>query len=336
MKASTYASLFTGNLADAVLLDAWLNEREADAAGHKFVDGITDICQDNEALSRAVDSFDGDIREGQIRILSKSLVENVDYVPYILVLGKWLHGMWLVMPFSPYGIPASPGEMATMIPQSGLRVLQAWNTRSVHSSVLARSFLAGEAGEKLRGEAQTLFRHTMARKSLPDNFAPLCGGPILYDSDPRRVYFSEFRKQFAPMNSASRELEGLSKVAGAKGHFSGFVVHATAYRKPIALAAGDKSSQTIETFSVPAHGVELDVKHTPSEKKVRIVIYKGGERDDKTLEGFFITDQDASPIGEIHDGVLVAEESALADGFLLINPETLEPVPLEPEKREGE
>ena len=52
--------------------------------------------------------------------------------------------------------------------------------------------------------------------------------------------------------------------------------------------------------------------------------------DTKTMEGFAVLSGDGSPIGTIKDGVLVAEESAFAGDFALIDPESLEQVVLEP------
>ena len=77
------------------------------------------------------------------------------------------------------------------------------------------------------------------------------------------------------------------------------------------------------------------MKHTPSEGKVRLVVYRNGEMDVTSLKGVIVANKDLSPIGEIGNGVLVVDEATLKNGFLLVDPDTMEPIPCEPVKKEG-
>ena len=257
--------------------------------------------------------------------------------------------MWVVAPYSPYSYPASEGEMVSGDLLVGRRVLQCWNARTAHESLVAQSYVAGTLDESVRSDALALFRHVTAGAPLPDSFAALVGAPVLSKADPRREFLAESAARYAPLTAAARKTEAALARAERLAAFKAAIadrlealrdrfkdcILVPAYATPTyALAAADKSLQTTETFFVPSRGLELDVKHTPSEGKVRLVVYKDGECNATALEGVIVANKEMSPIGEIRDGVLVAEASLLKDGFLLFDPDTREPIPCEPSKKE--
>lgn len=341
MNTSLYSRILSENDADAALLDAWLMERSVEKALSAVPDEPMPCTVDARRLGQSADSYDNHVEPGQIRLLSTEFVADDGVIPYVAVLDRWMEDMWLVAPFSPYGIPATEGEMATGISLVGQRVLQCWNARTAHEALVSQSYVAGMLGESVRRDALALFRHAMAGKELPADFSALVGAPILSKADPRREYIVESAARFAPLTDAAMKLEAVlahrEQIAKRRDELrqSAAFARPTYGKRDFALAAGDKAGQTVETFAIPSLGVELDVKHTPSEGKVRLVVYRGGERDGATLEGFVVADKDATPIGEIQDGLLVADAAALADGILLIEPETLEPVPMEKKEEDA-
>lgn len=349
MKNTLFSRILSDTDADAELLDAWLAEREIDRSLRSLPDDPLPFTVDAKRLAAATAPFDGNVEPGQIRILSTEFVSGEDAIPFVAVLDRWMADLWLVAPFSPYSTPATPGEMASGVRFAGRRVLQCWNARTAHESLVAQSYVAGTLDESVRSDALALFRHVTAGAPLPDSFAALVGAPVLSKADPRREFLAESAARYAPLTAAARETEAAlaraERIAAFKAAIADRLealrdrfkdcIRVPAYATPTyALAAADKSLQTTETFFVPSRGLELDVKHTPSEGKVRLVVYKDGECNATALEGAIVANKAMSPIGEIRDGVLVAEASLLKDGFLLFDPDTREPIPCEPSKKE--
>lgn len=342
MKPSLLSRIFSDNAADASLIDQWIKERDVDQALRKLPDEPLPFMVDAERLGKAAAPYDETVEAGQIRILSPDLVSDDTAFPYVAVLDRWMEDLWLVAPFSPYGTPATDGEMATGIMLLGQRVLQCWNVRTAHGSLVGKSYVMGLLDENVRKDALALFRHAMSGAALPEGFKALVGAPVLSKADPRREYLAESALRYEPLTAAARRLEAklalMERIEERRDslRLSAAFMRPSYGKRDFALAAGDKAGQTTETFSVPAFGVELDVKHSPSEGTVRLVVYRGGKRDAATLEGFIIADKDVSPVGEIREGVLVSKATALADGFLMLDPESLEQVPIKKIKKEGE
>ncbi len=342
MTTSLFSRIFTDNADDAEKLDNWIAEREIDIALRGHNDDPLPFTVDADRLANAASSHDDLIEPGQIRILSADFVSDGIATPYIAVLDRWMEDIWLVVPLSPYDTPATDGEMATGIPLAGQRILQCWNARTAHESLVGKSYVMGALEEKVRCDALALFRYVSAGVELPAGFSSLVGPPILSKADPRREYIAESVARYAPLTDAAIKLETVfarreqMEERRDSLRLSGAFARPAYGKRDFALAAGDKAAQTVETFAIPSLGVELDVKHTPSEGKVRLVAYRDGERDAATLEGFVVADKDATPVGEIQNGLLVADEAALAHGFILVNPETLDPVPMEKMTKESE
>lgn len=193
-----FASILSATPDDAENLASWLADREMRDAVMKM--RVDDTKQDNTCLSAEVDGYDENIAVSQIRILSKQYTNDVDVIPYVAVLEKWDEDMWLIVPFSPYKVPATEGEMSTGLETYGLQVVQAWNGRTVQDSILKKSFLFGELDSKVCNDALMLFRHEFAGVDLPEDFSAQRGGPIVEETDPRRDYIEENIERFQPLS----------------------------------------------------------------------------------------------------------------------------------------
>ena len=207
-KFSVYASLLAATPADGEKLAAWLAERAAEQVAARETASISvQTIQDNRRLASFCGPYDEQIANGQIRILSKRYTEEPHTIPYVAVLDQWEEGIWLVLPFSPYQTPATPGEMATGIGLRGLNVLQAWNGRTVQDALLKKSFLFGNLPEKVREDALALFRHELGGVELPDTFHAERGGQIFLEDDPRLEYLDEAVSRLVPLSTAVLEFE---------------------------------------------------------------------------------------------------------------------------------
>lgn len=195
-----FASLLSAQPSDADSIAAWMAERETE----REVDLMNkeEVRQDNERLATVADAYDTTIAQSQIRILSKCCTSNPDIIPYVAVIDKWDEGMWLIIPFSRYNTPATPGEMKTGMATRGLRVLQAWNGRTVQETLLKNSYLFGELPEKVCACALKLFRSQFTGANLPESFDVECGAPIEVVGDPRHEYLAEEIARLQPLSDA--------------------------------------------------------------------------------------------------------------------------------------
>lgn len=200
----SYASLLSAEPTDADGIASWLADREAEKASKTMV--VDETVQDSESVSAEAESFNVSLAISQIRILSKRYTTEPDIIPFVAVIDKWDDEMWLIVPFSPYRTPATPGEMATGLDVHSLHVLQAWNGRTAQEEILKRSYLVGALPEDVRMDALRLFRHQLFGTPLPEEFAARRGAPIVEAADPRRDYLAESVARLQPLTNAVLEL----------------------------------------------------------------------------------------------------------------------------------
>ena len=193
-----FASILSATPDDVENLASWLADREIKRDVMETI--VDDTKQNNARLSAETSGYDENIAVSQIRILSKQYTNDADIIPYVAVIEKWDENMWLIVPFSPYKVPATEGEMSTGLKTYGLQVIQAWNGRTVQDSILKKSFLFGELDSKVCNEALMLFRHEFAGVDLPENFSAQRGSPIVEACDPRRDYIYENVDRFQPLS----------------------------------------------------------------------------------------------------------------------------------------
>lgn len=201
---NVYASLLSATPDDASNVASWLADREAAKEAEKMV--VDETVQDSVCMSSESVWYDKTIGISQIRILSKRYTTDPDVIPYVAVIDKWDDDMWLIVPFSPYKTPATPGEMATGLDVHGLHVLQPWNGRTVQESILKRSYLFGTLPDEVRTNTLLLFQNQLLGNPLPAGFTARRGTPIVEAADPRREYLEECMARFQPLSQAVMEL----------------------------------------------------------------------------------------------------------------------------------
>lgn len=204
-KYNVFASLLSAKPEDAGMIAAWMADREAEKDVMNME--VMTCRHDATRLNEVRGDYDGNVSVGDIRILSKQFTSEPDVIPYVAVLEEWEKGMWLIVPFSHYATPATPGEMSTDIDMRGLRVLQVWNGRTVQDDILKKSFLFDRLSDKVREDALALFRHEMGGVDLPTSFSAQRGVPIVNEADPRREYLKECIERLNPLSEAVLENE---------------------------------------------------------------------------------------------------------------------------------
>lgn len=328
---STYASLFTETPNAAVAFDRWMAERiQGQEAAEEIKNELRDFLkQDNVRLSAAVDAYDSDIKEGQIRILSKRFTDDPDVIPYVVVLERWNKDMWLVAPFSQYGTPATPGEMKTGLDIYGLRVLQAWNARTVQPCLLEKSWLCREVGDALRKQALALFRHEFGGKELPADFSAERGSPIIFEADPRCDFQAESIARLRPLSTAVKATERiLSELEEAKSTSENedlksgilridFMRSSVLDTDDYALAAGDAEKQKTEDYSVGDD--ELSVTHSPEEKVSIFTFYDQDDKPEVSYDGYGLLGGEVEFLGTFKDGTLRVPTVCIKEGFQIVD-----------------
>ena len=216
-----YASLLSATPGDASNIASWLADREAAKEAMKM--NVDETDQDSSLMATGSEVYDENIAVAQIRILSKQYTTDPDIIPYVAVVDKWDENMWLIVPFSPYKTPATPGEMETGLDAYGLHVLQVWNGRTVQESILKKSYLFGEFPERARYEACALFRHELGGVPLPADFTAKRGSPIVEAADPRREYQDESIERLKPLAETVIEMAEHPIVGRLEGLFDKYL-----------------------------------------------------------------------------------------------------------------
>lgn len=323
MKNSLYATLLTGNPHDAGLVDAWLDERIASSASADLPSEITSTRQDNGRLANAVtaNEYDGNIAPGQIRILSKRFTADPDVIPYVAVLEKRHEGMWLVAPFSQYSYPATPGEMTTGIRHVGLRVMQAWNARTIQDCLLAKSFFFGELPDDVRQECLELFRHETGGRDLPEGFKALRGCAIMIEGDPRKDYIDETISRLRPLSTAVKATERICAVKEAEDMGRAFAERIAKPRfigEERKLAAGTRKPRT-ESYDVGE--IALDLEYSPESEEVTMTFYDSDDETYLGYDGYGLLGANQEFLGTFRDGFIRVPAESVCDSFMLTDPD---------------
>ena len=126
-------------------------------------------------------NFDVPVKVGELRIFA-------DYErPLVGLLYKQVDDAWIVIPVSDFSVPATEQEILI-----GRRVYQLWNSFTVQSAFVERSWVVDEVALPDRKDLNAALLHVMVGDSISDDLANCMGLPILSLEDPRLEYEREF------------------------------------------------------------------------------------------------------------------------------------------------
>jgi hypothetical protein len=147
------------------------------------------------------------IMPGAVRLLGPDMAredEDLCSLPYVVILGLWEPGWWLVAPFSRYEAPASIWEMLIEHEARPLQVIQAWNARTLPEAVLAQSWFVCKASDEVTHDALKLTRAALAgRASVVKELADKLGAGVTSVDDPRHAFFAGENARFAALTRAA-------------------------------------------------------------------------------------------------------------------------------------
>ena len=316
---SVYASLLSSTPTDASNIASWLADREAAREAMKMDVGET--IQDSARMAAGSEVYDENIAVAQIRILSKQYTTEPDVIPYVAVVDKWDDDMWLIVPFSPYKTPATPGEMETGLDTYGLHVLQAWNGRTVQEAILRKSYLFGDLSEKVRNNAIALFRHEFGGVSLPSDFSARRGSPIVEVTDPRREYLDECIKRLNPLAKAVIEMAerppAAVREALAGMSFSPFT-KSQAFERGYALAAADAIEPVTADCKIEGIDATIHVRYAPASGELNVRVFDLNGSRTNALDGWNVFGTGTRFLGSLQSADFSYKFQEPFDGVLIL------------------
>lgn len=333
--SNVLAEILTENEADAELVGAWIDEwmesrRLKDALRREPAD---EFPFDADRLRAAAGEYDREIWAGQVRILSKTLTNEPEEIPYVAVVEEWEPGNWLIVPFSPYSYPATPLEMVSGCGNAGLRVLQAWNGRTVPTALLERGYCIGRLSDEMVEKVRALFRRAFSGKALPESFDVLRGAEILMEEDPRRDYQRETLDRFRPLSTAVHAMALWSAWARdrTQDQVRESFITPSFGRPDYAVAAASEETDRTDTYAVKT--AELSVTYSPEDGTVTFVFYDRDDRPDTSYDGYGLFGAGMNWLGVFCGGCISVSAEPVRDGFKIVAPDGT-PIKVDIEKKD--
>ena len=232
--------------------------------------------------------YDEDLEKGQIRLLP-----HTERITYVALLKRWTHNSFLVMPFSRYSSPATDEELKTTF-DGGLylRVLQAWNARTLQDATLKKSWCIGTLPQSDLDDAWTMWKATISNVTLSDDILLRTGLPIYRRNDPRLDYKHEELDNFAQIDA-----EDLALVETVPT----FILWQVHDERTVALAAADEKQNLGFTLELAEPKVSVFIEYSQHEKRLFFHVYDA-EGPSTALSGCIILNAaDDTQLGVIHD-----------------------------------
>jgi hypothetical protein len=198
---------------DLESLRLWLAEWEADQAlrperedrepaAYPAARGSTGVAPPGDAADAAV-------VVGQVRLFRPFCDATAARPRYFAVIQSDENGGHVICPFSPFAVPAVPGEFATGRVALPLRVLCPWNAVALPDSKVLWSWVVdGLSDRELRvaRAARECDGRALASGRL-EGF--LAGPPLVHPLDPRHDYLAEERAWVSVLRDLARGMGGV-------------------------------------------------------------------------------------------------------------------------------
>lgn len=280
------------------LLSEWYSEYEFDSASRAFIEADNDQTGeiptlDIPRLKDMIKPFDQIIEAGQIRILSGRYVSDSGQLPLVAVIAKWSGDSWLIIPFSRFSVPATPGEMETGRSFAFQKVLQVWNTRTVHALFLKKSWVFDSLEKPVCEQAKDLFLNLTAGDALPETFTARRGCSITHRMDLRRIYMEDEIDQFRPLSQLIHNWEA-SRLERQLIFQPPQSKRDSISEASFSMAAADKEINPVKNYAISGVGAQLNIECSTSEKRVRINVFDEQGNLANACDGWTLLNGDGS------------------------------------------
>ena len=319
---------FSRAFLNTFLLDCELRDAPDDEADRSFETS-------REIKLSAPRSFNGNLQEGQIRLLSQT-----DEITYVVLLRRWDDHSFLIAPYSQFSDPATDRELKTeQDGGAGLRVLQIWNIRTAMDETLKKSWLVGNLNPQDLQDAWRVWEWSLGGAPLESRIFERTGVPVYREDDPRLRYQQESLANFAAFDAEDEAvLERLcaefaladsgtvsdwaidfNKMLDiAKKWMDRFFPHGEE-RLIGALAAG--SAPTQQTRMLRFDGGLLAVSVMGPTATLRV--YDSEGNDTSALDGYSVLIKGGERLGVLTEGFFQISAEKLSGGFVLVSPENV-------------
>lgn len=158
-----------------------------------------------EMVSEEVQPYDLEVAAGQIRLLA-----DPERMTYVAVM-PWGYSpdMWMVIPFSRFENPATDKELLSTDAASApmfQQVYQVWNTRTWHTSIVQRSWVAGEIADADRAALSAVAQFWLLNTEVHADVRARTGAPLAGPDDPRCTYIKESVRLLEQLDAEDLEL----------------------------------------------------------------------------------------------------------------------------------
>lgn len=284
--------------------------------------------------------FDANLAPGQIRLLSQP-----ERLTYVALLRRWEEDSFVVMPFSHFSEPATDEELKLEFDRGmHVRVLQAWNVRTLQDETLRESWLVDMLTPTEAEQAWQLWTASIVGKELPDEILQRTGLPIYRDNDPRLDYKREELDNFAqidaedlaqaekptwiPLPQPKPLPTGKTRIGAAACRTAGFF-QVSAFGgivgKSVRLAAGDEQPNPQYEFVTELDGKPLTiaVEYSQHDKKLSFRVYDETGNSCDMLDGYQVWDKHSGhSLGELRKGRLkVAYQWSTDSAVAFVSPD---------------
>jgi hypothetical protein len=130
---------------------------------------------------------------GQILLLHPSVPGAGEHPRYLAILEQDGADTFVAVPYSRFAEPATPGELLTGREAPCLRVVCAWNARSLPASVLAHAWLIDTLTDAERREILCILNAARTDEPPPPELAERTGLAPRHPLDPRHDYMDAER-----------------------------------------------------------------------------------------------------------------------------------------------
>lgn len=253
-------------------------------------------------------------KPGQIRHLDRALTTSGDRLMAMLILSQWSDQHWLIAPFAPYSIPATPGELATNIDFSHYAVIETWNAVVVPEIFLCtRTSFLRDIDEQLRKDACKIFFKQLEGTETPSDLVDRIGPQINSEFDPRIQYLLSEKQELQPLRET---------LQNAANFFQSLKLVKPAWIKldsTTALAAKDKDD-TVSYWSVENQNEILKIFIEKSE--VRLQVFASDRNSySKRLDSWNVVSDSGVLLGTIANGRCRIPQEKVSGMFCLSTPD---------------
>ena len=252
-------------------------------------------------------SFDTNLKEGQIRLLSQ-----LERITYVVLLRRWEEDSFVVMTFSHYDFPATdeefkPGFDGGMY----LNTLQAWNTRTLRDETLEKSWLIGDLPASDCSDAWDFWEHLMTGRDLRAGLLEKTGLPITSPDDPRIQYMNEELAAFDPLDDA--ELAEGSRTS--PGWLDRIELPPLWQNDELALAAGDEKQDFAAECTPYGYDEFVSIVFSPHEKTLRVNVYTADQSEiSHAFDSWELVSEERTVLGSVRDGFCLVRDLGSFDG----------------------